>query len=325
MFKAVILALAAIGSAAVAQPSNPVESVGPHLAQVRAFAAGEGERIWPGYGSAPFGFLLVTDKEESLLCREQVPDGFAPAGTDPVTGCKRLTRARSGLPANLLAAMPMFGPPAVIVMGTPEGTGRSEASWVRTILHEHFHQWQNSLPDYYPRTLALDLTNGDQTGMWMLDYPFPYDRPDMVKAQTAASLALADALAARGTRDFYPKFDSYLQTRWAFEAAAGAGNWRYVELQLWQEGVARWTEIALGKAYPDTDVAKSASELERSTLAALRSPDLAGQKREFAYAYGAGEAMLMETCGPGWRTHYRSALVLGPLLNDARANCGRRY
>ena len=320
-----LLALAAAAASPTTADQAAIAKVGPHLAQARSFAEAEGEKVWPGYGSAPFGFLLITEDKEILLCREQVPDGFAPAGKDEATGCDVYTRDRSGMPNTLLAAMPMFGVPAVIVMGTPETTGRSEAEWVRTILHEHFHQWQNDLPDYYPRTLALDLTGGDQTGMWMLNYPFPYDRPDVVDAQAAASRALAGALDARGTADFYPKFDTYLQSRWALEAAAGAANWRYAELQLWQEGVARWTEIALGKAYPDAEVANGAAELEKRTLAALRSPDLAKHKREFAYAYGAGEAVLMEACGTGWRKRYSSVLELRTLLHGARLNCGRDF
>lgn len=317
-------AIALLAAVAAIQPADPGALVGPRLSEVRAFAKAEGDKLWPGYGAAPFGFLLISGKTETLLCRDQVPEGFAPAGADSSTGCSRFTRARARLSDNLLAAMPLFGPPSVIVMGTPETTGRTEANWVRTILHEHFHQWQNALPDYFPRTLALELTGGDDTGMWMLNYPFPYDRPDVVKAQAAASQALADALAARQTRDFYPKFDAYLARRRAFEAASGQRNWRYVELQLWQEGVARWTEIALGKAYPDKAVAESAGKLEERTLAALRSPDLPGQKREFVYAFGAGEAMLMEACGPQWRTRYPSVLELGSLIEDARRSCGRK-
>jgi hypothetical protein len=159
--------------------------------------------------------------------------------------------------------------------------------------------------------------------MWMLNYPFPYDKEDVVAAHAAASRALADAVAARWTPDFYPKFDDYLQRRWAFEAAAGRDNWRYIELQLWQEGVARWTEINLGKAYPDAEVAKSAATLEEKTLAELRSPDLTGKGREFVYAYGAAEAMLMEACGPAWRREYPSLLEVRTLLQGSRVRCGR--
>ena len=75
-----------------------------------------------------------------------------------VTGCDRLVRPRSNLPDNWLAAMPLFGPPSTIVIGTPEATGLALPRWRSTIFHEHFHQWQAALPDYYARVLALDLS-----------------------------------------------------------------------------------------------------------------------------------------------------------------------
>lgn len=320
--KAVFAGAAAMLLAGAAGPAEL--NVGPHLAQVREFAGGEGDEVWPGYGSAPFGFLLVGEKNEILICRDQVPEGFAPAGTDAATGCKRHSRTRSGMPNTLLAAMPLFGPPSVIVMGTPKTTNRTEANWVRTILHEHFHQWQYALPTYFDRINALDLHGGDQTGMWILNYPFPYEDPAVVAAYSAASNKLADALAARATPHFPAALGAYLDARSAFAAAAGERNWRYFELQLWQEGVARWTEIRLGKWYPRQDVRDSTAKLEAATLEALRKPDLPGTKRESVYPYGAGEAMLLQACGEGWRSTYRTELALGPLLQAAQAECGAR-
>ena len=67
-------------------------------------------------------------------------------------------------------------------MGTPEATGLKPADWRRTILHEHFHQWQATLPGYHQRIDALALAGDDQNGMWMINYAFPYKRDDVVKA-----------------------------------------------------------------------------------------------------------------------------------------------
>ena len=313
-----------LAAAAAVQPGGPTSSpdVGQQLAEVRRFSNANGERLWNGYGKAPFGFLLITEKEESLICRDAVPDGFSAAGMDTTTGCPRFTRPRSGFPDTLLAAMPIFGPPAVIVMGTPKSTGRSEAGWTRTILHEHFHQWQYDLPTYFERTKALDLHGGDETGMWVLNFAFPYDDQSVVEAFNAASLKLGEAVAARGTEEFGATFDRYLAARQALAAKAGDRNWRYLEFQLWQEGVARWTEIQLGKTYPRPDVRQSAAKLEEQTIQELASPDLAGKKREVVYAYGAAEAMLLDACRADWRSEYPKLLSLGPLLKSARSRCG---
>lgn len=309
-------------SSKVTAAPDAVDQLGPTLTQVRAFAADEGERVWTGYGNAPFGFLLIGAKRETLLCRDAAPAGFTAAGTDPATGCTRHSRPRSGLPDNLLAAMPIFGPPSVIVMGTPESTGRAEPSWVRTILHEHFHQWQYDLPDYFPRTQALDLHGGDSTGMWVLNYAFPYDRPDVVTAFDEASLKLSAAIAARATPDFRRALADYLAARRRLAAVAGERDWRYLDFQLWQEGVARWTEIRLGKWYPRADVRETAARLEQATLDALKQPSLATKQREIVYAHGAGEAMLLQACWPQWRDEYPKVMALGPLLETAAKRCG---
>jgi hypothetical protein len=317
----ITLFLAAALLSSTSEPSTAGANVGTHLAQVRAFSRKNGDRLWPGYGTAPFGFLLIGDEREELICHDGVPEGFESARIDPDTGCRRFTRPRSGFPDTLLAAMPAFGPRAVIVMGTPKSTGRSEAGWARTILHEHFHQWQYALPSYFERTKALDLHDGDETGMWVLNFAFPYEEPSVVAAFEKASHALADAVTARRTARFDAAFGRYLTARKALAARAGTRNWRYLEFQLWQEGVARWTEIRLGMAYPRSDVRESAARLEEQTLKELASPDLRGKKREVVYAYGAAEAMLLEACDRGWRSEYLKVLSLGLLLESARVRC----
>lgn len=317
-------ALAIVAAPADQEAGNAADPILADIAQARAFSSQQGERLWPGFGTAPFGFLLILPEREILLCRDGGADGFTAHGTDLATNCPRHERARSGLPDNWLAAMPLFGPPATIVMGTPATTGRPRAAWLHTVLHEHFHQWQSSQPDYYARVEALDLAGGDTTGMWMLNFPFPYEDRAAGAAHAAASRALADAVAARGTPRFRRALSAYLAARRGYAAAVGERNWRYLEFQLWQEGGARWTEIALGKTYPDAAVRESAARLEAGVVAQLRSPDLARDGREMAYAYGAAEAMLLDACGPAWRRAYPTQLALGPLLDAAQRRCRTR-
>jgi len=293
----------------------------PDLANVRAFAVHEGEALWPGYGHAPFGFLLLEPKVETLLCDRGNPAGFSAAVHDPATGCERRTRPRSTLPGNLLAAMPMFGDDGTIVMGTPAATGRTRSAWLRTILHEHFHQYQYALPGHDARVAALDLAGADTGGMWMLNYPFPYASAPAARAHAAAARALLAAIEARGTSRFLPAFDHYLAARHAFAASVDRRAWRYFEFELWQEGVARWTELELGSRYPDPRVRAATAALLHETIQELRAPDLARDRRVAVYATGAGEAMLLQACASSWRSQYPEALALRPLLERARANC----
>ena len=317
MLKTLFLALAA--QAAVPASAPPVD-VGAELAALRTLANRQGEAIWPGFGTAPFGMLLLEADREVLLCHPTVPDGFTAAGRDAATGCNRLTRPRGNLPP-LLAAMPIFGPPSTIVVGTPEATGTSLARWRLSILHEHVHQWQDALPDFYARIGALDLAGGDPSGMWMLNFPFPYERPSTASAYAAAARALAVAVSARGREEFAARLADYLALRRAFAAEAGERNWRYFEFQFWKEGVARWTEVALGRLSGDPVLAADAERREAEILADLERDDLPRRKRVVVYSYGAAEAMLMEACGAPWRTRYPEALALGPLLEEAARNC----
>jgi hypothetical protein len=319
MFRLSLLLLVTAPAALAAPAAAP--DVGQSIAQVRNFAESTGDELWRGYGSAPFEFLLVAGDKEELFCRAAAPEGFKADGTDSASGCARYVRPRSGLPDKLLAALPVFGPPSTIVMGTPQSTGRSDADWTRTILHEHFHEWQDALPGIYPRIAKLDLAGADNTGMWMLNYPFPYSDPAVVSAFDDASHALGAAVDVRGKPGFRAAFDKYLGARAKLAKAAGEKNWRYAEFELWKEGIARWTEIELGKRYPDPAVSKSAFELEQKSRAWLDKPDLSGAGREFVYPYGTGEAMLLQACNPAWRTEYPKELALGPLLVAARRNC----
>lgn len=312
-----------VAAAAAEPPPATAPDVGASIAEVRDFAKSTGDRLWPGYGTAPFEFLLVAGDREELFCRTSVPEGFKPDGIDSASGCAKYVRPRTSLPNNLLAALPIFGPPSTIVMGTPESTGRTKAEWTRTILHEHFHEWQDSLPDIFARIGSLDLAGDDKTGMWMLNFPFPYSDPAIVSAFDHASHLLGAAVDARGTPAFRSALTRYLAARAKLAKAAGPKNWRYAEFELWKEGIARWTEIELGKEFPDPDVRASALALDQKTRAWLGKPDLAGAGREFVYPYGASEAMLLQACDPNWRARYLSVLALGPLLEEAAAQCGR--
>lgn len=127
------------------------------IADSRHLAQHVGDTVWPAFSTAPFGFLLVTPDRELLLCDPRVPDGFTVGPSIAALGCSSASGPRSWRQPSFLAAMPTFGPPAIIVMGSPATTGRSQADWELTVLHEHFHQWQSALPGYYARVDALDL------------------------------------------------------------------------------------------------------------------------------------------------------------------------
>lgn len=206
-------------------------------------------------------------------------------------------------------------------MGPAPSNADKRPRWRSTVLHEHMHQWQAELPGYYDRVDALDLSDGDESGMWMLNFPFSYQDGAVQGRYAQAAGALVSAVAARGTPAFARRLGDYLEARRAFAAAAGERNWRYLEFQLWQEGIARWTEIALARRSGDAAMSADADAHENAMLDMLRTPDLGEHQRVMVYAYGMAEAMLLEACGPDWRESYPTTLAVGPILEAAAADC----
>ena len=305
---AVFIAAVLSGPAHASEPDIPA-AVTELIAGARADAAA-GNALWPGYAEAPFGFLYVDPRGEVLLCDDREPAGFKSAPRNERLDCPVAVGPSSWRKPSLLAAMPVFGPPSVVVMGPPEASGRSAELWRLTVLHEHFHQWQSALPRYYERVAELDLANGDETGMWMLNYPFPYDSPGTGAVFKHAARLLKDAVEA-DEANLVSAVRAYLDTRKVLEHSVADVDWRYYEFQLWQEGVARWSEIAIGEMSIDPATALEARMRRQQTLNALEDIDLATGRRETAYAFGAAEAMLLERIDPDWRGCYRVSLSIG--------------
>src|SRR2546421_11708217 len=133
-------------------------------------------QIWPDWSRTPAPLLLVTPDTEFLTHHAEPPKGFEKAGDDIYARPRQY-------PTNLLATFPAFGPPSVIVIGEPKNTAsKTSTPWLITVMHEHFHQLQNFQPGYFQAVEALGLSRGDATGMWMLNYPVPYEDPKVAQS-----------------------------------------------------------------------------------------------------------------------------------------------
>ena len=188
------------------------------------------------------------------------------------------------------------------------------------MLHEHFHQFVYSQPGYYDAVSKLGLAHGDQSGMWMLNYPFPYDSSRTQRAFTAMTRALLDALSQTDQAALASKGAAFHRMMAAFRRSAPSEAVKYFDFQLWQEGVARYTEIALGelaaKAYTPTpefsalpdfkSYASVAGEIRRGVLNDLGTMSLAKLKRVVVYSTGAGDALLLDKVRPSWKREFLS-------------------
>ncbi|MCU1223071.1 MAG: hypothetical protein JWQ42_1164 [Edaphobacter sp.] len=103
-------------------------------------------------------------------------------------------------------------------------------------MHEHFHQLQYAQPGYFQSVAALGLSHGDQTGMWILNYPFPYTDPSIAKRFAALRDQLLLMVGTPDGRKFRAASKRYLAMRRAFLAQLSPDDHKYLSFQLWQEG-----------------------------------------------------------------------------------------
>jgi len=288
------------------------------LAEAFRIADSLGDQLWRGWSKAPFAVLLVTPDNEFLVRHEQPSPDFTLINDDRLLKSKVYFRKRTQ-PINLLATFPLVGGVPTIVIGQAENTAKKTSSpWVITLLHEHFHQLQSSQPGYYDDVNALNLTRGDQTGMWMLNYPFPYDWAEMKEHFSRLSKLLADAINAKTKSDFASRFSAYLKQRRELEHTLSPDDYRYLSFQLWQEGIARYTEYRMAslaashywptkafRALKDYQpFARVAEQTKENVLAELKNAQLGRSQRVLFYALGAGEGLLLDRLNPRWRGRY---------------------
>ena len=278
-------------------------------------------RLWKNWDKAPFAVLLVTSETEFLIHHPKPSNDFALVGHDSLLRSDVYYRKRV-FATNLLATFPAVGGVPTIVIGQPENTSKKNSTdWVITLLHEHFHQLQYSQPDYYADVNALELSGGDQSGMWMLNYPFPYSAVDVKEQFGRVSRLLAEAVQSKGPRELRSKVAAYLEARRTFIAMLTPADYKYFSFQVWQEGVARYTELRVAeiaartyrpsRAFRALADYKSLKEIAKETrqriLKELTTLQLDEYQRVAFYPLGAGEAMLLDRKNPSWKLRYFSA------------------
>ena len=276
------------------------------------------DRVWQNWHKAPFAVLLVSRDNEFLIRHPHPSEDFHFTGYDRLLHSAVYTRKRQ-FATNLLATFPAVNGLSTIVVGQAENTqAKTSTPWVVTLLHEHFHQLQDSQPHVYDDIAALGLANGDTTGMWMLNYAFPYSKGDVNTAFATLAQTLDAALRAAHTPDFANAVAAYRAAQQQFRQQLTQADYKYFQFQLWKEGVARYTEYRIaclaatstrpGKYFAAlsdyTPYAQTAVAIHDRIFAELPQMSLANTERVAFYSYGAAQALLLDTANPRWQQRY---------------------
>jgi hypothetical protein len=275
-----------------------------------------GDKIWKGINEVPFVVLLVTDSVEFLVNHPYPTDDFKLSEDDTILKTKIFYRQRQ-FPDWYLATFPAVNGVSCIVVGTPEKTNKNSTDWVITLLHEHFHQYQSAVKDYYSSVGKLDLSSGDQTGMWMLNYAFPYDNNELIEQYNKFTASLLKAVLNIKKKSIQKDFKKYLKQRTKFKGLLKPADYRYFSFQIWQEGIARYTEYKFIEAL---DVYNPSFEMKQlkdyvgfkelkdqfylSELRSLKNSKLEVDKRICFYAIGFAEGILLDEQNPNWKDKY---------------------
>jgi len=276
--------------------------------------------IWPGWSKVPTPVILVASETEFLTHHPAPPAEFKKVGADVYARPRQFA-------SNFQATFPAFGPPAVIVVGEPANTtSKTSTPWLIMLMHEHFHQLQDGQTGYFTAVDDLGLSRGDKNGMWMLNYPFPYEKPEIDQAFNQLRDLLLRALNEPDEATFRVLTKQYVEQRKKFFAQLAADDHKYFSFQLWQEGIARYTEIKVAEAatkyqpaaefaaLPDYEpFASYAAKKRADTLAELKQADLATWKRLVVYSFGAAEGFLLDRINPKWKDKYFTS----PLSTDS--------
>jgi hypothetical protein len=278
------------------------------------------DQVWPNWASTPAPLMLVTQETEFLTHHPNPPNDFHKIAND------LYSRPRH-FPANFLATFPAFGPLSVIVIGEAEATeAKTSTPWLFVAMHEHFHQLQDSQPGLFDALKGLGLAHGDETGMWMLNFPFPYDKPQLGRDFAQLRDLLLAALNETNEKEFRILAERYVSERKAFFAQLSTEDRKYLSFQLWKEGIARYIQIKSAEAaahyqptpeyvaLPDYEsFASYAGKVRSDTLNELKRADLAKWKRVVVYSFGASEGLLLDRLNPSWKDGYlRNLFTLDP-------------
>ena len=273
----------------------------------------------------PFAVLLITNDHEFLIGHPKPSSDFSFSEEHEQFGgiyYRNRTLAKSTIATQNINKVP------TIVIGLPEHIDvKSSSEWVIVVMHEHFHQIQQSHPKYYKTAMKLKLSTDSPTSDWAKNYPFPYKDPFTQKLFQQKGHALNQAYQSKRKFDFR----IYLQRRKDLQKLLKKKDRKFLRSQIWKNGVARFIEMEildlLSHGYRPSNAFKSLENYEgfkivkkryeETLLLDLKYAALKERERRLFYSFGAAEASLLYHYTPNWLTKYfRHFFNLDPFFDS---------
>lgn len=278
-----------------------------------------GNAIWKDIDNTPLKILLITDSLEFLFNHNNPSKEFQLYKYDSLLKTKIYVRDRV-FPPFLRATFPAVNGQDCIVVGIPSNTNKTDEDWIIMLLHEHFHLYQgeNNLYKKNIELLAKNLSNDSKN--WMLEYKFPYDDKITNKLFKEITYTLNEAFLSIGNDDFQEKVKQYKIKLVEFKKVLSSNDFDYFTFQIWQEGVATYTESKyLDILNQNSSYIKEMTELNfslknKNHLTKYRDfllkSNLQKEKRNLFYSIGLLQGIVYDKSNPIWKSDYFNAFLI---------------
>jgi len=332
-----VLLLAGIGAIRAAGAEPPAES---RLAAADIALIGEayrlvktlGAEVWPDFERTDAPVLYIKGERQYAVGFPTPLEGFVPLEGVTVAGRAVQVAPRSFPPA-LAAAFPLQGIHAA-VLGTPAVLELSPPQWALKAAHEMFHVFQYR-HGWLEKVAALEIGPRDQAD-WQLNFPFPYQDPDVAALMHLGSyptcLAIGATTAADAVYNTGVAAEALAVLQGVLRSKTGDEKaWRYLLFQEATEGVAKYAERRIAEA---AAAAGGRPAVEFSALpgcvpyGTVWTDDYAGQtflvkhtgrvsrNRTKFYHLGLGKCLLLDRLDPAWKARYFEMGIWLPDLVD---------
>lgn len=289
-----------------------------------------GDRLWRGWDGASRATLLIDGETEYLLnypARTAAPSGFRATGE--TFNRVPVWYREAEFPETLRTAFPVSGIPAAVV-GAWRPRVESPDEWVVTLVEQWFHVLQMNRGEL-EKVRDLELAEADRPA-WMVDYPFPFQDPDVGNAMLLLGQALYDFWSRAGNLPREGQREFLAHTAWAalqnlrtvVRLKHGEKAYRYFQLESWRDGVARYSGILVAREIAFAEATERYSQVrgfdalpERKSYARLweenfknrfwliRTSGLEGERDATSFdAIGHGLAELLDGIYPEWKERY---------------------